>query len=70
MENFINVSTDGPLNPYSRVYGLTEVRRDFADFDIVRADKHFMHAPPLPVGWLPLAGSLGWHLWVEMQPKK
>jgi len=68
MENFINVSTDGPLNPYSRVYGLTEVRRDFTDFDIVRADQHFMHAPPLPVGWLPLAGVLGWHLWVEMQP--
>jgi SAM-dependent methyltransferase len=68
MKNFINVSTDGPFNPYSKVYGLTDVRVDFSDFEIVRAEKHFMHAPPLKVKWLPLAGLLGWHLWVEMRP--
>ena len=69
MDNFINVSTDGPFNPYSKVYGMEDVRDDFPDFEIVKADKHFMHAPPLPVGWLPLSGLLGWHLWVEMRPK-
>lgn len=70
MKNFINVSTDGPLNPYSKVYDLTEVRKDFTHFDVVKAGQHFMHAPPLNVKWLPLAGLLGWHLWVWMRPKK
>lgn len=70
MKNFINVSTDGPFNPYSKVYDESEVRRDFADFEIDKAEKHFMHAPPLKVGWLPLASMLGWHLWVTMRPRK
>ncbi len=69
MRNFINVSTDGPYNPYSRVYSMADVRRAFPAFEVVRAEKHFMHAPPLPVGWLPLASMLGWHLWVWMRPK-
>lgn len=69
MRNFINVSTDGPVNPYSKVYGLAEVRADFPDFEIVKADKHFMHAPPLPVKWMPLAGLLGWHLWVTLKKR-
>jgi SAM-dependent methyltransferase len=69
MKNFVNVSTDGPFNPYSKVYGLADVKEDFADFEIVRSHKEFMHAPPMPVGWLPLSGLLGWHLWVEMRRK-
>ncbi len=70
MKNFINVSTDGPFNPYSKVYGLDDVRADFQHFEIMKADQHFMHAPPLKVKWLPLAGLLGWHLWVWMKPRK
>lgn len=70
MSNFIHVSTDGPFNPYSKVYGLADVRRDFRDFDILSADKYFMHAPPMPVKWLPLSRIAGWHLWVTMRPKK
>ena len=70
MDNFIHVSTDGPFNPYSKVYGLADVRRDFADFDMVSVEKYFMHAPPLPVKWLPLSGLAGWHLWLRMRPKK
>ncbi len=70
MDSFINVSTDGPFNPYSRVYDTKEIDRDFVDFEIVETHKEFMHAPPLSVGWLPLAGLLGWHLWVELRPKK
>ncbi|MBK8466041.1 MAG: class I SAM-dependent methyltransferase [Chloracidobacterium sp.] len=70
MKNFINVSTDGPFNPYSKVYGLDDVRTDFHHFEVVKADQHFMHAPPLNVKWLPLAGLLGWHLWVWMRPRK
>ena len=70
MDNFINVSTDGPFNPYSKVYDLKEIERDFPAFEIIETHKEFMHAPPLPVGFLPLAGLLGWHLWAEMKPKK
>lgn len=69
MENFIHRNTDGPGNPYSKVYDRRTVERDFADFEIVRTYKRFMHAPPLPVGKLPLERSLGWHLWVHMRPR-
>jgi ubiquinone/menaquinone biosynthesis C-methylase UbiE len=70
MGNFIHRNTDGPLNPYSKVYDLKEVKRDFPNFVIIRSHKEFMHAPPLPVSWLPLARLLGWHLWVHMVPLK
>ncbi len=70
MKNFFNVSTDGPRNPYSKVYGAPEIKADFPDFDVVSLHKEFMHAPPLPVKWLPLPRLLGWHLWAQMKPKK
>jgi SAM-dependent methyltransferase len=68
MGNFIHRNTDGPLNPYSKVYDLDEVKKDFSRFRIVKAHKEFMHAPPLPVSRLPLAHLLGWHLWLHMEP--
>lgn len=70
MDNFINVSTDGPFNPYSKVYDQAEIERDFPDFQIVETHQEFMHAPPLPVGWMPFSGVLGWHLWATLAPKK
>jgi len=69
MANFIHRNTDGPFNPYSKVYDLRGVRADFADFEVVEAYKRFMHAPPLPVAGLPLERLLGWHLWVHMRPR-
>ena len=68
MENFIHRNTDGALNPYSKVYDLREVERDFPDFRIVKSYKRFMHAPPLPVNFLPFEKSMGWHLWVHLKP--
>lgn len=68
MDHFIHRNTDGPLNPYSKVYDLQSVRKDFPNFELLRAYKVFMHAPPLPVHWLPLESILGWHLWVHMRP--
>jgi SAM-dependent methyltransferase len=68
MGNFIHKNTDGPGNPYSKVYDVAEVKRDFPGFRVVRAYKQFMHAPPLPVRRLPLARLLGWHLWVHLKP--
>lgn len=68
MENFIHKNTDGPLNPYSKVYNKAGVIHDFKNFKIERLYKQFMHAPPLPISWLPLERILGWHLWVHMKP--
>jgi SAM-dependent methyltransferase len=68
MRHFVHRNTDGPDNPYSKVYSLAEVRRDFPSFRVVRAHKEYMHAPPLPVERLGLASVAGWHLWVHMQP--
>ena len=69
LRNFIHANTDGPRNPYSKVYDLATVREDFPDFRVTRAYKRFMHAPPLPIAWLPLGNVLGWHYWVHLSPK-
>jgi SAM-dependent methyltransferase len=69
MSNFIHRNTDGPLNPYAKVYDLREVEKDFPDFEITRSYQRWMHAPPLPVGWLPMERWLGWHLWVHLRPR-
>jgi len=71
MSEFIHRNTDGPDNPYSKVYRLADVRADFPDFELVRSYRDFMHAPPMPVALLkPLAGVLGWHLWMHLRPRK
>lgn len=67
MENFLGPNTDGPGNPFSRVYDLSDVRRDFPSFEVVGWNKHFMHAPPLPVHGLPGERWLGWCLWVDLR---
>lgn len=69
MSNFIHRNTDGPLNPYAKVYDLRSIRADFPDFEVTRSYKRFMHAPPLPVARLPLSGLLGWHLWAHLRPR-
>ena len=66
MKNFIHRNTDGPLNPYSKVYSRREIERDFSAFKITRLHREFMHAPPLPVHGLPGARWVGWHLWAHM----
>lgn len=69
MENFIHRNTDGALNPYSKVYDLRSVEKDFSDFRITQSYKRFMHAPPLPVTKLPFEKLMGWHLWVHLKPR-
>ena len=70
MDRFIHRNTDGPFNPYSKVYTVADVRADFPSFVVDRAHKEHMHAPPLPVGWLPGARFIGWHLWVHLKPRR
>ncbi len=66
MSNFVHRNTDGPLNPYSKVYSREDVERDFPSFRIKHLHKEFMHAPPFPVHRLPGARWLGWHLWAHL----
>lgn len=70
MSRFIHHNTDGPLNPYAKVYDVAETRKDFSQFRIIRSHKEFMHAPPLPVHGMPGASLMGWHLWVHMEVNK
>jgi len=70
LNRFVHRSTDGPDNPYAKVYGLREVREDFPEFEVSRVYKQFMHAPPLPVKWMPLQRAMGWHLMVHMKVEK
>jgi ubiquinone/menaquinone biosynthesis C-methylase UbiE len=70
LANFVHRSTDGPQNPYSKVYDTKTLADDFPQFAIVRTFKMWMHAPPLPVHGLPGESLLGWHLWAELKPRQ
>jgi SAM-dependent methyltransferase len=70
LETFTHRNTDGPLNPFARVYSPREVVRDFPHFELVETFQRYMHAPPLPVHGLPLGDRLGWHLWVTLRVAK
>jgi len=67
--NFIHRNTDGPDNPYSKVYSTATARRDFPDFRIVKVKKAYMHAPPFRIHGWPGSSLLGWHLWVYLSPR-
>lgn len=67
---FLSKNTDGPDNPYSRVYSKKGVIEAFAGFRFYRFEQAFLnerHLPFLkifPKPWRKaLAGTLGWHLW-------
>jgi SAM-dependent methyltransferase len=70
IDAFTHRSTDGPLNPYARVYSPVEVEANFPNFELVEAFSRYMHAPPLPVHRLPAERWLGWHLWVRLQARE
>jgi SAM-dependent methyltransferase len=70
METFIHKNTDGPHNPYSKVYSKRELARTFAAFSLAKSYKRWMHGPPLPVSWMPLGKIMGWHLWAHLKPRK
>ncbi len=70
LDEFTHRSTDGPLNPYARVYSPGEVIAEFPDFELVEEFTRYMHAPPLPVRRLPAQRWLGWHLWVRLRARR
>jgi SAM-dependent methyltransferase len=60
LDAFTHRNTDGPLNPYERVYSPQELAAEFPDFELIEAFNQYMHVPPLPVRKLPRrAGSAG-----------
>lgn len=69
LANFVHRSTDGPHNPFARVYDTAEVARDFDRFTVLGASRHYLHAPPIPVHGLPGSSRLGWHLWVRLRAR-
>jgi ubiquinone/menaquinone biosynthesis C-methylase UbiE len=69
MRNFIHHNTDGPDNPYTKVYSTSAVRRDFSDFRVAKVQKAHMHAPPVNIHGWPGSSLLGWHLWVHLAPR-
>jgi hypothetical protein len=69
LHNFVHRSTDGPDNPYSKVYTVRELERDFPAFRVAETFKLWMHAPPLPSRGLPGERLLGWHLWARLEPQ-
>ncbi len=69
LPEFTHRNTDGPKNPFARVYDLDDVARDFSSFEIVDSFQRYMHAPPLPVHRLPLGDRFGWHLWVTLKAR-
>lgn len=68
MGHFIHSNTDGPRNPFTRVYSRRNVHTTFSRFEVIRTHQHFLHAPPLPVRFFPGESVLGWHLWVHLRP--
>lgn len=69
IDNFTHRNTDGPQNPYARVYSTKQVTREFPSFELLRSYLRYMHAPPLPVRQLPAQRWLGWHLWVHLRAR-
>lgn len=70
LDTFTHYNTDGPHNPFARVYTPREVMADFPAFELIESYQRYLHAPPLPVRRLPGDGSrFGWHLWVELRAR-
>lgn len=71
MEHFIHANTDGPENPYSKLYTRADIAHDFSDFQIIRCRKECLQAWPIPKRWVLPGGSIGgWYLMALLKPKK
>lgn len=69
-DSFLSKNTDGPENPYSRVYSPKEAKRIFKGLHFEGFEHHFLNKKHLPfLRLLPkslqvyLSRRLGWHLW-------
>lgn len=77
MNTFVHHNTDGPSNPYARVYTIKAVQKDFPEFCLDKSKVHFINQRHFP-GIKILPKSLydfferrfGWHLWAYMKNTK
>jgi ubiquinone/menaquinone biosynthesis C-methylase UbiE len=70
MSNFIHSNTDGPDNPYSKVYTVDDMQKAFTCFKLNEYRCHFINERHFPfLKYVPrqlkqsLASRFGWHLW-------
>ena len=77
IKNFIHANTDGPENPYSKVYTLKEVKKNMNEFTYVKSQIHFLNKRHIPTSSLwpkyildKIERKWGWHLWVYMKNKR
>ena len=77
IKNFIHRNTDGPENPYSRVYALKEAKSVFNNFLLKHHKIHFInkrHFPGISILqkslYQYLEGKFGWHIWLFFTNKK
>lgn len=68
LSEFVHHNTDGPDNPYTRVYDRRRIEQNFTCFRVERIYKRFLHAPPFPIHGLPGGTLVGWHLWAYLLP--
>jgi len=68
--NFLSKNTDGPDNPYSKVYSRHDVMKIFSNLQFYSFEQYLLHEKHLPIlKLLPLslrtslAKKIGWHLW-------
>ncbi len=71
---FMMRNTDGPGNPYSKVYDLADIATDFSEFRVEDSRIHFLNDRHLPflkllpqAGRDALAARYGWHLWAFLR---
>ena len=77
IENFIHRNTDGPGNPYSKVYSLNEAKTVFNNFLFSHHKIHFInkrHFPGISILhkslYKYLEGKFGWHMWLFFTNKR
>jgi SAM-dependent methyltransferase len=74
-KRFTSANTDGPGNPFSKVYDEEDIAEDFSGFRLRSSRVHFLNRRHLPgIGFLGrgferwLERNWGWHLWAELEP--
>ena len=77
ISNFIHSNTDGPKNPYSKVYNLIEAKKTFNKFKLIKNKYHFINEKHFPgITFLPyyirikIAKKFGWHMWLFFENRK
>ena len=68
--NFLSANTDGPENPYSKVYSSREVKRLFDSLVHDKTRKFFRVLPPFYRVASIKPKKFGWHLWVFFTKSK